>query len=304
MSNLFAQFLQESGLYDEIEITPGNISELIDLIAGNVRIDSYCSECGSNRVFSMNPITFMVNNKGQLCDENLAAYLQHFQKAQASAPFFGGETRSDQNWFWSNWPCCKATRVIHFPFVCSMDETHHLDYVIRTQGNIMLKIGQYPSVADLTFPELKEFRKVVSADDLKELRKAIGLHAQGIGVGAFVYVRRIFERLIDKAKELAIADGNIDKTEYLESHVAERISLLKNYLPDTIVQNKTFYSIVSKGIHELSEEDCIAYFPVMREGIMLILRQWRAKQDEAETARKLATSLSKITANISKEGNN
>ena len=81
MSNLFAQFLQESGLYDEIEITPGNISELIDLIAGNVRIDSYCSECGSNRVFSMNPITFMVNNKGQLCDENLAAYLQHFQKA-------------------------------------------------------------------------------------------------------------------------------------------------------------------------------------------------------------------------------
>lgn len=304
MSNLFAQFLQESGLYDEIEITPGNISELIDLIAGNVRIDSYCSECGSNRVFSMNPITFMVNNKGQLCDENLAAYLQHFQKAQASAPFFGGETRSDQNWFWSNWPCCKATRVIHFPFVCSMDETHHLDYVILTQGNIMLKIGQYPSVADLTFPELKEFRKVVSADDLKELRKAIGLHAQGIGVGAFVYVRRIFERLIDKAKELAIADGNIDKTEYLESHVAERISLLKNYLPDTIVQNKTFYSIVSKGIHGLSEEDCIAYFPVMREGIMLILRQWRAKQDEAETARKLATSLSKITANISKEGNN
>ena len=168
----------------------------------------------------------------------------------------------------------------------------------------MLKIGQYPSVADLSFPELKEFRKVVSADDLKELRKAIGLHAQGIGVGAFVYVRRIFERLIDKAKELAIADGNIDKTEYLESHVAERISLLKNSLPDTIVRNKTFYSIVSKGIHELSEEDCIAYFPVMREGIMLILRQWRAKQDEAETAQKLATSLSKITANISKEGNN
>lgn len=87
------QFLQESGLYDEIEITPGNISELIDLIAGNVRIDSYCSECGSNRVFSMNPITFMVNNKGQLCDENLAAYLQHFQKAQASARFLVGNKK-------------------------------------------------------------------------------------------------------------------------------------------------------------------------------------------------------------------
>ena len=59
----------------------------------------------------------------------------------------------------------------------------------------MKKIGQYPSVADLSFPELKDYRKVMSKDDDKELKRAIGLHASGIGIGSFVYLRRIFERI-------------------------------------------------------------------------------------------------------------
>ena len=179
-----------------------------------------------------------------------------------------------------------------------------IDYFVLTHGNTMTKIGQYPSVADLAFPELKEYKKVASTDDLRELRKAIGLYAQGIGIGAFVYVRRIFERLIDKAKDIAITDGNLDEEEYSRLRVAERIDLLKNYLPNALGSNKAFYGIVSKGIHELSEEDCIAYFPVVQEGIMLILRQWKAKQEEIETEQRLAASLSKIATNLSKGGNN
>ena len=61
--------------------------------------------------------------------------------------------------------------------------------------------------------------------DLKELRKAIGLHAQGIGVGAFVYVRRIFERLIDKAKELAIAASQAEKA--AQYFIAKAESVMK-----------------------------------------------------------------------------
>lgn len=34
----------------------------------------------------------------------------------------------------------------------------------------MKKIGQYPSVADLSFPELKEYRKVMTKDDEKNLK--------------------------------------------------------------------------------------------------------------------------------------
>lgn len=45
MNNVFAHFLQETGLYGKIEITSANIDELIDLIGGRVRISSYCTEC-------------------------------------------------------------------------------------------------------------------------------------------------------------------------------------------------------------------------------------------------------------------
>ena len=46
MGNVFAEFLQNSGLYDEITITQENVQELISLIAGEVRLDVYCKECG------------------------------------------------------------------------------------------------------------------------------------------------------------------------------------------------------------------------------------------------------------------
>ena len=72
-----------------------------------------------------------------------------------------------------------------------MDSTHHLDYIVLTNENGMKKIGQYPSVADLTFPELKEYRKIMTKDDEKEFKRAIGLYASGIGIGSFVYLRNL-----------------------------------------------------------------------------------------------------------------
>ena len=118
----------------------------------------------------------------------------------------------------------------------------------------------------------------------------------------------LFACFIERGNQMAVKHGyncmvTMQSWMFLSSFEKMREKILRTK-SITNLMHKTFYSIVSKGIHELSEEDCIAYFPVMREGIMLILRQWRAKQDEAETARNLATSLSKITANISKEGNN
>lgn len=58
-----------------------------------------------------------------------------------------------------------------------MDERHHLDYIVLTTDNLMTKIGQYPSVADMTFPELDAYKHVISKEDRKELGTAIGFFA-------------------------------------------------------------------------------------------------------------------------------
>ena len=53
-----------------------------------------------------------------------------------------------------------------------MNERHHLDYIVLTTDNSMTKIGQYPSVADMTFPELDAYKHVISKEDRKELGTA------------------------------------------------------------------------------------------------------------------------------------
>ena len=135
---------------------------------------------------------------------------------------------------------------------------------------------------------------------MRELRRAIGLHAQGIGVGSYVYLRRVFERILEKAKQQAQTDAILDLSNYDGMRVPEKIKLLKDYLPDMITSNPAIYSIVSKGIHQLTEEDCIKYFPVLQDSILIILNQWAQKRKEQETIKKLEASISSISSELSK----
>lgn len=301
MSNCFADFLQQSGLYDSFSINESNINELCEVIGGKIKLSEYCVECKEMRVFTMEPISFVFESdeeKRQI--RSLAEELDNCQRIQqmGKTPRPGG-TVEGREWYWTNWQTEKATRIMVFPFVCAMDAEHHLDFIVRADGNALVKIGQYPSVADLSFPELDEFKKDIDKASMKEFRRAIGLHAQGIGVGSYVYLRRIFERIIETAKCQAENDQSVDLSNYNSMRVSERIKLLKGYLPDIISSNPSIYRIVSKGIHELNEDDCIKYFPVLQEAIFMILRQWSQKRKEQDAIKKLEASISSIATELS-----
>ena len=47
--------------------------------------------------------------------------------------------------------------------------------------------------------------------------------------------------------------------------------MLKQHLPEFLVENRKLYGIMSVGVHTLSEAECLAAFPVVRIGIDLIL---------------------------------
>lgn len=299
VDNVFGDFLVNKGLYDEIEITKDNIFELADLVGGHVKIDIYCPKCKESRVFSCEKIPYYWYDdhnqeiKGRPLEEEIVAWQQIRNMTNpnfADAP--------EKTWTWTNNALEDDTRLMVFKFFCAMDNTHHLDYIVLTHGNRMKKIGQYPSVADLSLPELKEYRKVMTKEDEKELKRAIGLYASGIGVGSFVYLRRIFERIIVTAGQKAIEEEKIEEEEFGKAHVKEKINMLADYLPKTLVKNTVFYGIISKGIHELSEEECLEFFPVMKSFIMMILRQWEKIRRDEEEEKKLAVSLSNIVAKV------
>ena len=157
--------------------------------------------------------------------------------------------------------------------VCSRQESHQMEFFFRVKNNSITKIGQYPSLGDLVLPDTKKYKKSLGSD-YSEFTRAIGLAAHGIGVGSFVYLRRIFENLIERAHKVAVQDENwrqANEPDFLGKRMNEKILLLKDQLPSFLVENREMYSILSKGIHDLSETECLKYFPVIRTGIELIL---------------------------------
>lgn len=156
-------------------------------------------------------------------------------------------------------------------------------------NSILIKVGQYPSVADIHIGQIKQYDKVLEKPALREFTKAIGLAANGVGVGSFVYLRRIFEGLIYDAYNKAKEKDEIDVEEFEKQRMDEKIKTLHSYLPAFIVEHSNIYGILSKGIHELSEEECLAYFDTMRASIEMILDQrveLREKQKKEEEVKK------------------
>lgn len=174
-----------------------------------------------------------------------------------------------------------------------------LEFFTYITDKIIIKIGQFPSLADLQYAEMgKKYDKVLPAQDLHDLKKAIGLMAHGAGAGSLVYLRRIFENIIwdtyEKHKE-ALGITNVD---FLKKRMDEKIDFLKAFLPSQLVEMKSTYGILSKGVHELSEKECLAYFPALQLSITLILDQKiedeiRSKKD-AETKKAIANISSQI----------
>ena len=294
MDNVFATFLQTAGLYESKGICEDNIYDLIELLMGNVKLSVYCKECKQERVFKMKPIElYQELSTGELNQCFLGDELDSFQKR---FNIRRGRENSAEQWKWTDWQIEEDTRLMKLEYVCSMDEKHHLDYVVLTTNNSIMKIGQYPSVADLTFPELDTYKKVMSKEDRKEFGRAIGLYASGIGAGSYVYLRRILERLLNQAKK--DAGDEIDTEAFDKARVGEKITMLSSHLPSMLTDNAVLYGILSKGIHELTEEECITYFPVLKDCLYMILDQWEEMRKREEKEKEICAALSKIATNI------
>lgn len=297
--NVFANCLQTAGLYDSIEINKDNIQDLILLLNGNVRMSVYCKKCKTERVFSMKPYIYFSNNAKECYSHKLSERLMNVQRQHIiENTLVPGEVGSKENmvWKWNDQEIGEVSRILVFKFVCSMNDEHHLDYIVRTEGNRFQKIGQYPSVADLTFPELDAYKHVISKEDRKELGTAIGLFANGVGAGSYVYLRRILERLIYQAKETA--GDTVNDEEFGQARMAQRIKMLEGHLPEALTKNTTIYGILSKGIHELSEEECRKYFPVVKECIYQILGMWESERRKQADEAALNKALNAITTSI------
>lgn len=164
--------------------------------------------------------------------------------------------------------------------------------------SVLMKVGQYPSVADIHIGKVRQYNKVLKKSLAREFTKAIGLAANGVGIGSFVYLRRIFETLIMEAADFATEKGIIERESFNKLRMDKRIESLHEFLPPFIVKHYTIYGILSKGIHELSEEECLGYFDIMRTSIEMILDQRIEMQQKERKEKEVEKQLNAIIANL------
>lgn len=195
--------------------------------------------------------------------------------------------------------------LFHVRLKCSRDTDHQLYFLFKVEGRTMQKIGQFPSLADLNTYDVRQYSAVLDKADFKEFTKAIGLAAHGVGVGSFVYLRRIFENLVGAAYEIASSGSGWDDEAYQKGRMAERIQLLDGRLPEFLVENHSMYKILSQGIHELTEDECLSAFPVIKMGIELVLDEKlaaTAKQRKIEQATKAIHGLVSRAGAVARSG--
>jgi hypothetical protein len=129
---------------------------------------------------------------------------------------------------------------------------------------------------------------------------------QGLGVGAFVYYRRVVEnqknRILDKiikvSNKLNTPESTIDILEKAktETQFSKALESVKNAIPQTLLINghnpmTLLYSALSEGLHDQSDEHCLE----IASSVRIILgelseRLSQALKDEAE----LNNALSKL----------
>lgn len=275
------EFLLGTPLYAKTFYEGEEVWDVLNILYFGGTYDSYCTKCRRESTFQAvaqeRPPKFMRNipNEGLM-------------KRSGINP----EPPKLEVGIYAVHACCTRTNSHRQDFVFFVDiEVVLNDSMPPTLRRTLQKIGQQPSYGDLHLAQVKKYTHVLSTSQLGELTRAIGLASHDVGVGSYVYLRRIFEALVEEAHELAVADSGWNDEQYQRSRMSERIALLKSHLPTFLVEHPGMYSLLSKGIHELSEDECLKHFETLRIGIELILDE---RLEQRERARKVAAAKAAI----------
>lgn len=262
------KFHLEMPLYHTFDLSIGIVAEKVfECVSYYGTIDAYCIWCGKESVFDTEEHIHETPYPGQT---ELQAWLKR------SSGF---------------------ERVVHS---CTRAKGHNYYAYYFKSSSSFTKIGQWPSAADFQIPQAERYRKILGEDQYKEFTRGIGIAAHGVGIGSFVYLRRVFERLIEKAHARSSKEEGFDEDNYKRARMDEKIKMLKNSLPDFLVENKSLYLILSKGIHELTEEECLKYFETVKIGIEQILDEKIIQKEKAEKAVKAREAIQKVHGKLIK----
>jgi hypothetical protein len=132
----------------------------------------------------------------------------------------------------------------------------------------VMKLGEYPPFGA---PVADRIKKLLGDRDLELYRKGMRCIAQGLGVGAASYFRRIVDNqwkllvreIRDAAAKLGQTDLSVFDQALQETQFSAAVDLLKDSIPPKLLilddQNPLtlLYKPLSVQLHDLSDDECL-----------------------------------------------
>ncbi len=258
----FPDFCLNTPLYASFAMDSASLANIREVELYHAHLDSYCLECKQQSVFT--------TEREHVSNQSLERY------------------------------SAMENTIMEKHFVCSRDSSHQLNFYFRFHDGNVTKLGQYPSLADLATYDIRKYEVVLGKDRYSEFARAVGLISHGVGIGSFVYLRRIIEQLVEEAHEIEKTSSGWNEDQYVQSRMDEKIRMLKNSLPEFLLNNRQLYSILSKGVHELEEQECLNSFSIVKVGIELILDEKLEKLQRQKKIDQAQASIEQLNRNMKK----
>lgn len=231
----------------------------------------YCDHCSENSVFEWNNDSYIHE---MFC--KLAEYSKDSQN-----PIFRGITEPYRN----------QPVFIDYLFFCTGCKRIHY-YTLMFKGNTVTKIGQYPSLASKEELEIQKYKslKVIKKYYI-ELVRSINAYSQHMGIASFVYLRRIYEHMVEK--EYAKLPDTIKKSNASFDDKMKAVDKEIHIIPTELdTQKSKIYSVLSKGIHEYEEEECYEFYPMMKAIIIIMLEKYLSEKERKKQLKDIEKKLS------------
>lgn len=262
-------------------------------------MDYYCDVCDKSKTFMQNSLKSVATASKYNGLESLNMFkltMEEDKIKYSDSAYFS--TTSNELYLFSD-----MNLYIFKEFKCPSCEKR-IVMIFDYDGKSIKKIYQSYQNTLINEDEMKRFKKLKLLDenDILVLSKANKCKTLGMSIASFVYLRKVFENMLDKIYNREKEKIKLEKTkvEFSSLPIKEKVSLLKAYLP-TLLNEKSsnakygeLYKILSEGIHNLDEKTCDSLFDFLIELILLILEKEQSMKKEEQYLKQLSQTYNTI----------
>jgi len=214
-------------LYSPVDIGSNSSSAVKAILTSTLSVDFYCPCCKKESTFQgiLSPDT-----QNSVASEMMA--IKSFGIASG---------------FWS--------QTIFSKQLACPRAGHKATFYFQVEEGKLVKVGQYPSIADIHYGERLEFSAALGEARTREIDKAMELAAQGKGMGALVYLKKLVDSLTQDANT---GDAVLwAQDDSYHQRFAKLSAQAKSAIPEFLLQHPELYAVLDSDLQALSEEECL-----------------------------------------------